>query len=126
MNADARVILQRIQRYFKKIPNTYYAINIVDDRFDDCYNFFFIVHKKNSRPHSIPLRRVTPYDLESLKEVVREVRKVYQLTIKYTGLSTLDLQRNKFDGCSLLSSVCWRTICIRVAVIIFKNYSIMN
>ncbi|MDD9323924.1 hypothetical protein [Pediococcus acidilactici] len=88
MNADARVILQRIQRYFKKIPNTYYAINIVDDRFDDCYNFFFVVHKKNSRPHSIPLRRVTPYDLESLKEVVREVRKVYQLTIKYTGFTT--------------------------------------
>ncbi|MEE6673654.1 hypothetical protein ACWYVZ_02605 [Pediococcus acidilactici] len=88
MDQDAKVILQRIQRYFKKIPNTYYAINVVDDQFDDCYNFFFIVHKKSGRPHSIPLRRVTPYKLESLKEVVREIRKVYQLTIKYTGFTT--------------------------------------
>lgn len=46
MNKDVKIILERIQEHFKRVPNTIYKINVVDDRFDKCYNFFYLHRKK--------------------------------------------------------------------------------
>ncbi|MEE6666155.1 hypothetical protein PS423_01925 [Pediococcus acidilactici] len=87
MNVDAKVILERIESLFKRVPNTRYLINVVNDHFDQTYNFFFFIAKKKQRPHSIPLHSIKKYDLEYLEIVVNEIKKHYHLTLTYNGFS---------------------------------------
>lgn len=85
MNKDVKIILKRIQQHFKRVPNTIYKINVVDDRFDKCYNFFIYIEKRGKRQHSIPLRTIKNYDIDYLKEVISGIKEHYQLTFTYTG-----------------------------------------
>lgn len=87
MNKDVKIILERIHENFKRVPNTIYKINVVDDRFDKCYNFFIYIEKRGKRPHSIPLRTIKNYNMDYLKEVVSGIKEHYQLTFTYTGFT---------------------------------------
>lgn len=87
MNADVEIILGRIEEHFKRVPNTRYVINVVNDKFDKTYNFFFFIGKKGKQPHSVPLHTVKKYDLEYLEKIIIELQKHYQLTLDYTGFT---------------------------------------
>ncbi|KAF0362518.1 hypothetical protein GBP13_08485 [Pediococcus acidilactici] len=85
MNKDVKIILERIHENFKRVPNTIYKINVVDDKFDKTYNFFIYIAKRGKRPHSIPLRTIKNYDMDYLQEVISGIKEHYQLTFTYTG-----------------------------------------
>lgn len=82
---DIKIILSRINMLFKRMPNTRYSINIVNDKFDDEYNLFFEKSPRKQRPHSVPIHALENHDLGYLEQVVDEIKKHYQLSINYTG-----------------------------------------
>lgn len=87
MNKDVKIILERIQQHFKRMPNTIYEINVANDKYDKTYNFFIYIAKIGHRPHSIPLRTIKNYDIDYLKEVISGIKEHYQLTFTYTGFT---------------------------------------
>ncbi|MFT8584648.1 hypothetical protein [Liquorilactobacillus hordei] len=82
---QADIINERVEKYF--IPNikARYQINIVNDRFDKQYNFFFLKGKPNHFTRSLPLRTLQgdEYDIEYLEAVYRELKKQTNFTIKF-------------------------------------------
>ncbi|KAF0343792.1 acetyl-CoA carboxylase [Pediococcus acidilactici] len=87
MNKDAKIIIERVKVLFKRIPNTKYTINVANDIYDKQYNFFLESQKKGQRPRSVPLHSITNYDLENLENIINEIKKVYKLSIEYTGFT---------------------------------------
>lgn len=77
---EAKIILERLQQHFKPHTPARYAILIVDDPFERSYNFFFNIYRPPQLPHSIPLRRITIYDLEFLEAIVGKIRQKYGFT----------------------------------------------
>lgn len=78
---QAGIINERVEKYF--IPNikARYQINIVNDRFDEQYNFFFLKGKPNHFTRSLPLRTLQDeeYDIEYLEAIYRELKKADKL-----------------------------------------------
>ncbi|EQE00520.1 hypothetical protein QAS_4095 [Clostridioides difficile CD9] len=85
MNRDAKIIIERIEEHFKRVPNTRYTVNVVNNIYDEQYNFFFEIQKINERMKSVPLHSVNNYDLENLENIVNEIKAVYKLSFDYTG-----------------------------------------
>lgn len=82
---QAEIINERANKYF--IPNikARYQINIVYDRFDECYNFFFLKGRPKQITRSLPLRTLQneEFDIEYLEDIYRELKKQTNFTIKF-------------------------------------------
>lgn len=87
MNNDAKLIVQRANELFKRLPRTQYHLQCTDDIYDKQYNFFFITIPKGKRTHSDPLHSITIHDLGYLEEVIKDIQSQLQLTIEYTGFT---------------------------------------
>ncbi len=84
MNKDVKIILERIHENFKRVPNTIYKINVVDDKFDKTYNFLFTLpREENGRTLSRCERlKITTWIICKKSSGIKEH---YQLTFTYTG-----------------------------------------
>lgn len=87
MNKDLEIIEGRIEILFKRVPGTQYHINIVNDRFEHTYNFFFQSQLKNQRIKSVPLHTYQEYDLSKLELLIERLKEFTALSIKYTGFA---------------------------------------
>lgn len=85
MNSDYQIIVERIEKYFKRKPNTEYYLQIVNDQYDQTYNFFINIRPKLKRLHSIPLHTISTYNLSYLEKLIGQINKKIHLTIVYDG-----------------------------------------
>jgi len=85
MNSDFNLIIERIQIYFTRKSRTEYWLQVVNDKYDETYNFFINVQRKGERVHSIPLHTVEDYNLSYLEKLINKIMKKYQLSITYDG-----------------------------------------
>ncbi|AQW20649.1 acetyl-CoA carboxylase [Lentilactobacillus curieae] len=85
MNRDVKLILERINPLFKRISHTRYWIRIVNDHYDNQFNFFFHSQRAGMRERSIPLHSITNYQLEYLETVINEIQEHFNLSIYYSG-----------------------------------------
>lgn len=91
---QAAIIYERIKNYFKPHIPARYQIQVVNDKFDDAYNFFFIVAKPKRMTRSIPLRIIKKRDLVYLESIVTELKQLTGLSIKYIGFTDERWQSN--------------------------------
>lgn len=87
MNKDLEIIEGRIELLFKRVPGTLYHINVVNDRFDHTYNFFFQSQPQNQRIKSVPLHTCQEYDLSKLERLIEKLKTYTALNIEYTGFA---------------------------------------
>lgn len=87
MDKDTKIIIERIKVLFKRILNTKYTSNVVNDIYDKQYNFFFEIQKRNERMKSLQLHSVKNYDIENLENIINEIKEVYKLSFDYTGFT---------------------------------------
>jgi hypothetical protein len=85
MNKDLEIIEGRASKLFKKLPQTIYRINIVNDKFDKTYNFFMEIMPRIKRIKSMPLHTVKNHDLEYLENLLIEFRKKTTLSFDFVG-----------------------------------------
>lgn len=90
-NKDLEIIEGRARILFKKLPQTIYRINIVNDKFDENYNFFMEIKPRNKRIKSMPLHTVNNYNLEYLENLLVELRKQIALSLLFCWISRCDL-----------------------------------
>lgn len=89
MNKDFQIIIDRIEQNFKRRYATLYWLQVVNDTYDQTYNFFINIQPRNQRRHSIPLHTVEEYDLSYLENLINQIRHRYHLTIVYDGFTGL-------------------------------------
>lgn len=87
MNDDLNIIVSRLKLLFKRLPHTRYWIVINNDPYDDTYNVFFNRQKTHERLYSVPLHKITNYQLDYLEELLTLLREQTKLTIAYTGFT---------------------------------------
>ncbi|MCT3019913.1 acetyl-CoA carboxylase [Pediococcus pentosaceus] len=87
MNKDLEIIEGRIEVLFKRVPGTQYRINVVNDRFDHTYNFFFQSQPQHQRIKSVPLHTYQEYDLSKLERLIEKLKTYTALSIEYTGFA---------------------------------------
>ncbi|WP_057871063.1 hypothetical protein [Liquorilactobacillus ghanensis] len=81
---QAKLIAERAnKKVIPHVPALYY-INIVNNKYGKRYNFFFYSQIKYKMTHSVPIAILEKYDIEYLEKVVRELRKLTNLTFRYT------------------------------------------
>lgn len=85
MNKDLEIIMGRIQILFKRMNQTFYRIEVVNDKFDSGFNFFFHTQPKNKRVKSVPLHTVKKYELAYLEQLIKEIQKQTNLSIEFIG-----------------------------------------
>lgn len=85
MNSDFRIICSRISQYFTRRKDTEYYLQVVNDFYDQTYNFFINIRPRNQRMHSIPLHTVKNYRLEYLEQLVNKITEQYHFSIVYDG-----------------------------------------
>ncbi|KRO15602.1 acetyl-CoA carboxylase [Lacticaseibacillus saniviri] len=83
MHNDLVLITSKIDTLFTRAMHTRYWLVVVDDHFDQQYNFFFHSLKKGHRERSIPLHSVTQYDLIYLERLLAALRQHTQLSIYF-------------------------------------------
>lgn len=85
----AELIWQRAEPHFKKMYKVQYYIKIVNDKFDDEFNFFFETVPMSNKAHvwrrSQPLHTLETYDLEYLEKVIGELHNLTNISIRYQG-----------------------------------------
>ena len=86
---DMTVIMGRINILFKRKLQTFYRIEVVNDKFDHTYNFFFRTQPKNQRISSVPLHTIKNYDLTYLEKLINRIQKQTNLSIEYIGFENL-------------------------------------
>lgn len=87
MNKDLEIIDQRIEKLFKRISRTRYWIQIVNDPYDQTYNFFFNSQRRGERLKSVPLHKLVNYQLTYLEQLIKGLRTKTNLTIEFTGFT---------------------------------------
>ncbi|KRN28786.1 hypothetical protein IV38_GL000991 [Lactobacillus selangorensis] len=85
MNNDLKLIEQRIDEQFQRKSRTMYWLEVVDDVYDQTYNFFMCHQKKGEPLRSVPLHSLTDHDLASLETIIAALQHYTQLTIHYFG-----------------------------------------
>jgi len=85
MNNDFRLIIERIQVNFKRQFQTEYWLQIVNDPYDQTFNFFINIRPRGKRIHSIPLHTIDNYNLSYLERLVARIMEKFQLSITYDG-----------------------------------------
>lgn len=79
----SELILNRLKADFHPKLNHRYQIMVVDNVYDETYNFFLDIQHKHNRQRSIPLHSVTKYELGFLEQVIEQIKAETQLTIVY-------------------------------------------
>ncbi|MFT8606515.1 MAG: acetyl-CoA carboxylase [Liquorilactobacillus ghanensis] len=86
---EARLISRRITQYFKPHIKARYQILVVNNKFDQTFNFFFELQQPPQLPHSFPLHRVTHYDLAYLEEIIKQLQSEYGFTFTFRNFTGL-------------------------------------
>lgn len=86
-NVDLDIVMSRLTLLFKREPQTLYWILIVNDPYDKTYNLFFNSQKSNEQLRSIPLHKLTNYDLYFLENFINALHQKTNLTIEYIGFT---------------------------------------
>lgn len=76
MPSDLKLISERLWRLFKSRSQTRYWLQVVNDRYDQCFNFFFNSQRQGERLKSVPLHIFYHYDLNDLEELLWRRRQV--------------------------------------------------
>ncbi|KRM10790.1 acetyl-CoA carboxylase [Paucilactobacillus suebicus] len=79
----AALIIERLDQNFKPTRGLRYRIYVVNDVYDDSYNFFLDIKSKYTNERSIPLHSLEEYTLEYLERVIRLVEMSTQMTIEF-------------------------------------------
>ncbi|GEK28416.1 acetyl-CoA carboxylase [Furfurilactobacillus siliginis] len=87
MISDLQVITKRLDALFVRKRNVRYWLQVVDDPYDQTYNFFFDSRLKGHREKSVPLHTITHYDLAYLETVIISLKKHTQLSVLYEGFT---------------------------------------
>ncbi|WP_295746941.1 acetyl-CoA carboxylase [uncultured Limosilactobacillus sp.] len=85
-SAAAKLILKRIYDHFDHHLNVRYRILIVNDTFNQQYNWFLEWQRPGHRTRSVPLHSLAA-SRTSLPAVVRLVRQGVGMTIAYRGFA---------------------------------------
>ena len=85
MNKDLRIILERIRQNFTRKRDTEYYLQVVNDYYDQTYNFFINIRPRGKRLHSIPLHTVEDYRLSYLEKIIDKIMEQYKFSITYDG-----------------------------------------
>lgn len=85
--SQADIIAERAAPLFTRKRNTLYWYSVVNDIYDQAYNFFFNIHPRGHRRRSIPLHTLPDYDLATLENVVTALRQSNHLTIEFVGFT---------------------------------------
>lgn len=87
MNKDLKLIEERLSILFKRRSKTRYWLQVVDDPYDQTYNFFFNSQRKWQRQKSVPLHTVTDHNLEYLEKIMVDLQQFTRLTVQYDGFT---------------------------------------
>ncbi len=87
MNEDLAIIDKRLKTLFKPVSQSRYWLQVVNDPYDQSYNFFFNSQRRNQHVKSIPLHRLTDYQLTYLETVITGLRTKTNLTIEFAGFT---------------------------------------
>lgn len=79
----SELILARLNGLFKPKSNHRYQLVVVNNVYDQTYNFFLEIHHKHDRSRSIPLHSVTKFELAFLEHVIEQIKTGTNLTIEY-------------------------------------------
>lgn len=90
-NDSAKLIVQRLQSHFKRLPHTRYWMVVVNNSYDRQYNFFIEMSHRQRCTRSIPLHSITDYSLINLEHVIQQVHLQNKLPIHFRGFG--DQQR---------------------------------
>ena len=81
------VMEERINHYFKPHIRARYQIQIVNDKFDHSFNFFFLYKMGNENTRSIPIRVIKDCDWVYFEKIVRELHRRVNFTLRFTGFT---------------------------------------
>lgn len=81
------VMEKRINQYFKPHIRARYQIQIVNNKFDHHFNFFFLYKRGQKNTHSVPIRVVREYDWVYFEQIVRELQRRVNFTLRFTGFA---------------------------------------
>ncbi|WP_137597848.1 acetyl-CoA carboxylase [Paucilactobacillus kaifaensis] len=79
----SELILKRLSAGFAPKLNHRYQLMVVDNVYDQTYNFFLDIQHKRNRRRSIPLHSITKYELQFLEQVIKQIKANTKLTIVY-------------------------------------------
>lgn len=96
-----KVIVERIKKKFVRSHNVRYQIQVVNDKINKQYNVFFGVvtyDRDGGRQWSYPIIELKRYpDLAYIENVVMEVKKQLQFTVRMRGFQGEILQSDGRD-----------------------------
>ncbi len=95
-NDSTKIIVQRLQSHFKRLPHTRYCMVVVNNGYDRQYNFFIEISHRQRCTRSIPLHSITDYSLVNLERVIQQIHHQNQLPIHFCGFD--DQQRWPASG----------------------------
>ncbi|HBF73808.1 MAG TPA: acetyl-CoA carboxylase [Lactobacillus sp.] len=87
MNKDLKLITERLDAGFKRLPQVRYQVQITDDPYDKTYNFFLNYQHRGQRLKSQPLHSIQQYQLTYLEQVVKGLREHTKLSFEYVGFT---------------------------------------
>ncbi|WP_423203242.1 acetyl-CoA carboxylase [Lactiplantibacillus pentosus] len=87
INKDLKLITSRLISLFKRQSRTRYWLMIANDTYDQTYNVFFNSQRVNERLKSVPLHKLTNYDLVDLERLLKQLRQTIKLTIEFVGFT---------------------------------------
>ncbi|GAX03690.1 acetyl-CoA carboxylase [Secundilactobacillus pentosiphilus] len=87
MNNDLKLITERLDAGFKRLPQTRYQVQITDDPYDKTYNFFLNYQHRGRRLKSQPLHAVSQYRLTYLEQLIKGLREHTQLSFEFVGFT---------------------------------------
>lgn len=79
----ADLIIGRLQQLFKPQSKRQYKLVVVNDMYDDGFNFFFDTKHSIKSERSVSLATIEGRDLEFLEKTIRLVKKETNLSIEY-------------------------------------------
>ncbi|SDN39263.1 hypothetical protein [Limosilactobacillus mucosae] len=85
----AHQIAEQVWPLFKRLPKTIYHILVVNDHYDDQFNFFFEIYRPHFRTHSYPLYSMSNQQLDQLETLLRLLREQegLQINIDFRGFN---------------------------------------
>lgn len=79
----SELIIERLDKAFKPKLHHRYQLMVVDNVYDQTYNFFLDIWHQHNRRRSIPLHSVVTYELQFLEQVINQITANTNLTIVY-------------------------------------------
>lgn len=92
INEQVLHILEFIKNFWgTKDPDQYY-LKVVNNHNFRKFNFYIGIKKRTKRKEIQPLYTITDYNINSLEEIVTQIHKKLNITIKFEGFSQERLQ----------------------------------